>query len=191
MFSSCSDETTPNRPRLADRYRVTVVQHAQSRAIVAPPFGSGAPGYHDDGCQDVGSWLASALAERDHRPGPGSYGSFARRNHYGKLVWHLQRGEHEVRYGIPGGTVCGCGLIGQVEKGVGPGAPPRAGTTRKVIHLEAFWSSGCLVAPDPEGLVPFTPATPRRTPQPTPHPGSIPKSRRRRGLRCPRHMTVE
>jgi hypothetical protein len=33
MFTSCGDETTPNPPRLADRYRVTVVQHAQSRAV--------------------------------------------------------------------------------------------------------------------------------------------------------------
>lgn len=99
----------------ADRHRVTVVQHAQSRAIVAPSFGSGGPRYDDDGRQDVGSWFASALAER-HRPsGPHSYGSFARRNHYAKLVRHLQRGEHEVFHGIPGRVVCCCGLIGRDE----------------------------------------------------------------------------
>jgi len=115
MSSSCSDETTPNPPRMADRHRVTVVQHAQSRAIVVPSFGSGGPRYDDDGTEDVGSWFASALAER-HRPsGPHSYGSFARRNHYVKLVGHLQRGEHEVFHGIPGRVVCCCGLIGRDE----------------------------------------------------------------------------
>jgi hypothetical protein len=76
----------------------------------------GGPRYYDDGHQNIGSWFASALVERDHHPGPGSYGSFARRNHYGKLVWHLRHGEHEVRYGIPDGRmVCGCGLIGVDE----------------------------------------------------------------------------
>ncbi len=114
MSSSCSDETTPSPPRLADRYRVTVVQNAQSRAIVVPSSDSGGPRYDDDGREDVGSWYASSLAERDHRR-PGSYGSFARRNHFGKLIWHLQHGEHGVFHGIPGRMVCYCGLIGADE----------------------------------------------------------------------------
>lgn len=64
MFASCIDETTPNPPPLADRYRVTVVQHPPSRAIVVPSSSSGGPRHHDDGRQDAGSWFASALAER-------------------------------------------------------------------------------------------------------------------------------
>ena len=117
MFSSCSDETTPNPPRLADRYRVIVVQNAQSRTIVVPSFNPGGPRYDDDGCADAGAWFASSLAERDHRPAGthSGYGSFARRNHFGKLIWHLQRGEHGVRYGNPGRKICYCGLIGVDE----------------------------------------------------------------------------
>jgi hypothetical protein len=65
---------------------------------------------------------------------------------------------------------------GDVEQGVSPSAPARARATRRVVHVEVFWSSECLVASDPEGLDTFIPGPPRR-PLTSTGPRSDPKSR--------------
>jgi hypothetical protein len=51
---------------------------------------------------------------------------------------------------------------GHVEQGIGPSAPARARTTRTVVHVGVFISSGSLVAPDHEGPDTLIPVPPRR-----------------------------
>jgi hypothetical protein len=62
---------------------------------------------------------------------------------------------------------------GHVEQGIGPSAPARARTTRTVVHVGVFISSGSLVAPDHEGPDTLIPVPPRRPH----HPCADPKSR--------------